>query len=52
MVETDADGGLGFESRDGRTVAVVTRDNHAAEHAAMGDPLFKCGMPFILFAGD
>ena len=26
--------------------------DHAAEHAAMGDPLFKCGMPFILFAGD
>ena len=38
LVETDADGGLGFESRDGRTVRVVTRDNHAAEHAAMGLP--------------
>lgn len=36
LVETDADGGLGFESRDGRKVSVVTRDNHAAEHAAMG----------------
>jgi len=36
LVETDADGGLGFESRDGRTVRVVTRDNHAAEHAAIG----------------
>lgn len=36
LVETDADGGLGFESRDGRTVRVVTRDNHAEEHAAMG----------------
>lgn len=36
LVETDADGGLGFESRDGRTVRVVTRDNHAAEHAEMG----------------
>ena len=36
LVETDADGGLGFESRDGRTVRVVTRDNHADEHVAMG----------------
>lgn len=35
LVETDADGGLGFESRDGRTVTVVTRDNHAAEHGLM-----------------
>ena len=35
LVETDADGGLGFETRDGRTVRVVTRDNHAEEHAAM-----------------
>ena len=52
LVETDADGGLGFESRDGRTVRVVTQDNHAAEHAAMGNPLWKCGIPFILFAGD
>ena len=26
--------------------------DHAAEHAAMGAPLFECGMPFILFAGD
>ena len=52
LVETDADGGLGFESRDGRTVRVVTQDNHAAEHAAMGNPLWKCGVPFILFAGD
>ena len=24
--------------------------DHAAEHAAMGAPLFECGMPFILFA--
>lgn len=52
LVETDADGGLGFESRDGRTVAVVTRDNHAAEHAAIGNPGWKCGLPFIIFAGD
>lgn len=36
LVETDADGGLGFETRDGRTVRVVTRDNHAEEHAAIG----------------
>jgi len=36
LVETDADGGLGFESRDGRTVRVVTRDNHAEEHVVMG----------------
>jgi hypothetical protein len=36
LVETDADGGLGFESRDGRTVRVVTRDNHVEEHVAMG----------------
>lgn len=36
LVETDADGGLGFESRDGRTVRVVTRDNHAEEHTAAG----------------
>lgn len=36
LVETDADGGLGFESRDGRSVRVVTRDNHAEEHAAIG----------------
>lgn len=36
LVETDADGGLGFESRDGRTVRVVTRDNHAEEHTATG----------------
>ncbi len=35
LVETDADGGLGFESRDGRSVKVITMDNHAAEHAAM-----------------
>jgi len=27
LVETDADGGLGFESRDGRKVKVVTVDN-------------------------
>jgi hypothetical protein len=52
LVETDADGGLGFESRDGRTVTVVTRDNHAAEHAAMGIPLWQSGLFFILFAGD
>lgn len=52
LVETDAYGGLGFESRDGRTVAVVTRDNHAAEHAAIGNPGWKCGLPFIIFAGD
>jgi len=52
LVETDADGGLGFESRDGRTVTVVTRDNHAAEHAAIGNPGWKCGLPFIIFAGD
>ena len=52
LVETDADGGLGFESRDGRTVTVVTRDNHAAEHAAIGNPGWKCGFPFIIFAGD
>jgi len=38
LVETDADGGLGFESRDGRTVRVVTKDNHAEEHMAMGLP--------------
>ena len=36
LVETDADGGLGFESRDGRTVRLVTRDNHVEEHAGMG----------------
>lgn len=36
LVETDADGGIGFESRDGRQVRCVTRDNHAEEHAAMG----------------
>ncbi len=35
LVETDADGGIGFESRDGRQVKCVTRDNHAEEHAAM-----------------
>ena len=35
LVETDADGGLGFESRDGRTVRVVTRDNHMEEHSEM-----------------
>lgn len=52
LVETDADGGLGFESRDGRAVTVVTRDNHAAEHAAIGNPGWKCGLPFIIFAGD
>lgn len=52
LVETDADGGLGFESRDGRAVTVVTRDNHAAEHAAIGNPRWKCGLPFIIFAGD
>ena len=52
LVETDADGGLGFETRDGRTVRVVTRDNHAAEHAAIGmlsasrDPLVVLGAPF------
>jgi peptidoglycan/xylan/chitin deacetylase (PgdA/CDA1 family) len=36
LVETDANGGLGFESRDGRSVRVATRDNHVEEHAAMG----------------
>ena len=38
LVETDADGGLGFESRDGRAVRVVTRDNLAEENSWSGFP--------------
>lgn len=35
LVETDADGGIGFESGDYRSVLMVTRDNHATEHSRM-----------------
>lgn len=55
LVETDADGGLGFESRDGRSVAVVTRDNLALKLADIGSPFkfpnFKKSLLPSLVAG-
>lgn len=55
LVETDADGGLGFESRDGRSVAVVTRDNLALKLSDIGSPFkfpnFKKSLLPSLVAG-
>lgn len=35
-----------------RPVIQTNLVEHAAEHRNMGNPLWKCGVPFILFAGD
>ena len=35
-----------------RPVIQTNLVEHAAEHRNMGNPLWKCGAPFILFAGD
>lgn len=42
LVETDANGGLGFESRDGRKVGLLSTDG----------TLFQSGIPFWLPPGD